>query len=204
MVPKKKEYASLREELISHQERRINILNVSLTASSGLLAINAQLESPYLPMFVLLILFSALVLIAQTEYGIQRIASYIRVVLERDNPDLNWETASFWIRKESTKPKIWDTSPILPPVLLLSAVSLAAVTMSLWLSWSDPADQTVSIVVASVWGLAWLLYLASSIRRLMFWEVDKNEASQWGDFMKEPGPKGNSPSDHEANEQATS
>ena len=99
------EYNTLREELLEHQQRRMPILSLALTASATLFAasVSNQFGSPYLPLFALVLLSSAHVQIVQTQYTVQRIAAYIRVVLEEEGKNLNlhWETGSYEIRRAS-------------------------------------------------------------------------------------------------------
>ena len=111
---------TLRAELLEHQKSRMSILSLALTASVTLFAasVSAQFGSPYLPLFALILLSSARVQITQAQYGAQRIASYIRVVLENEgkNPNLHWETGSYEIRQasRSKQKRIWNISPVSP------------------------------------------------------------------------------------------
>ena len=98
MISATEEYATLRQELMEHQGRRLNILSFAVTVSLTLFAASAQLEIALLPLLALILLHLARVQIAEAQHGVARIAAYIRVVLEAEIPALNWETGSFWIR----------------------------------------------------------------------------------------------------------
>ena len=101
MLTAKEEYISLRQELMEHQSRRLIILNVALTICLALFTASWELRIPLLSLLALIALIMARIQIAQAQYGIARIASYIRIILEADNPSLNWETGSYWIRQKS-------------------------------------------------------------------------------------------------------
>jgi hypothetical protein len=118
------------------------------------------------------LLFFARVEIARIHYGIQRIASYIRVVLEEDgkNPNLRWENASYDIRlasvgklddqrtrtieleeqaqerKEGTnKPGeklLWDVSTLYPMDRILYTSGWLAFLLATFLPWLPQPQST--------------------------------------------------------------
>ncbi len=101
-VTQKEEYDSLRQELLEHQTRRLTILNVAITICLALFAASVQFNILFLPLLALVVLYVARVQIAEAQYGVARISAYIRVMLELDNPDLNWESGSLWIRQSGS------------------------------------------------------------------------------------------------------
>ena len=76
MADRRDEYNSLRQELLDHQNRRMSILGLALTASAALFATGVQLKNPLLPLLALLLLYLARIQVVQTHSAIQRIASY--------------------------------------------------------------------------------------------------------------------------------
>lgn len=99
MVSKEAEYTSLREELIAHQSRRETVLSIGLAATAALIAVGVEQGSTYTLLLVLFILFAVHLQITDIHAGIQRIATYLRVVHEGEGSDLRWETASYLIRR---------------------------------------------------------------------------------------------------------
>jgi hypothetical protein len=135
-VSKEAEYQSLRQELLEHQSRRLPILEMALGASAALFAAGLQLSNPYLPLIALFLLHSARVQIAQAVYGVQRIATYLRIMHEADDPQLNWETASYEVRRATQNEQaasrgLWNIAPILPMDNLILLASLAALALAL-------------------------------------------------------------------------
>lgn len=202
------EYNTLREELLDHQQRRMPVLSLALTASATLFAasVSAQFGSPYLPLFALVLLSSARVQIVQTQYTVQRIASYIRVVLEEEgkNPNLHWETGSYEIRKASiSNPKrkrIWDVSPVTPIEWILFLSSLVAIGLAILISlglingqgsiiWPPPLVFYISLGATVLWLIFWLRY-NRKVDELQSMQVDKEEAEFWRKFKSSiQGPK---------------
>jgi hypothetical protein len=180
MSIKETEYATLRQEILEHQKMRMSVLSLALTASTALLATGLELNNPYLPLSGLLLVHSARVQIAQIHYSIQRIASYIRVVLEENEADLNWETASYQIRLASVQGRrqIWNVSPLSPidGMLLLSGVALALTAVVV--AWPISYARYMTIVGTLMWSGAWLWY-SRRLRELRTMKVDQNEADFW-------------------------
>jgi hypothetical protein len=191
------EYNSLREELLEHQRSRMPVLSLALTASVTLFAasVSTRFGSPYLPLFALLLLSAARVQIIQIQYGVQRIASYIRVVLENDgaSPDLRWETASYRIRHASASKRklrrIWNIFPLTPIDWTLFCISLAAIALAIAISLNQmagaapvpiplPRSFYVSAAVAVAWSGFWL-YCNRKAAELHSMKVDENEAEFW-------------------------
>lgn len=150
MPSQKDEYESLRQELLDHQNRRVTILSLALTVSAALFATAVQFRNPYLPLFALPLIQAARVQINQTHYAVQRIASYIRVMLEEGNPDLNWETASYAIRRASVgkQKQIWNISPLSPLDGIVSAAGFGAAALAIVLSLL-PEQQALTLTTLS-------------------------------------------------------
>jgi hypothetical protein len=192
------EYNTLREELIEHQKSRTAILSLALTASATLFAasVSEKFGNPYLPLFALILLSSARVQITQTEYGAQRIASYIRVMLEEEgnNPDLHWETGSYEIRRTSIsqQKRVWNISPVTPIEWILSLTGLVAIGLAMLISlglingqgltvFSLPLSFYVSIGSSLVWLIFWIRY-GKNVAELQSMQVDEKEAAFWRKF----------------------
>lgn len=187
MLASKEEYQSLRTELMEHQSRRLPILGTTLTIATALLGAAAGLHSPYLPLLTLLIVHSARVQLVQAHYGVQRIAAYLRIMHEADNPELNWETGSYRIRLTSLRQSrrhsqgaIRRIVPGSPLDALLFLTNAAAIAVSLALS----TDQ-VALCVAGAAGVAalvlWLGY-GWTIRDLYSMAAERREAEFWRRF----------------------
>lgn len=202
MTLKGAEYNSLRQELLDHQNRRGTILNLALTASAALFAAGLQVQNPLIPLSALPLLYLARMQIVQTHSAIQRIATYICIVLEQDDPDLNWETASYEIRHDSiaTEGKgIRNISPLRPIDLFLFTCSLIAIVLALVIllvllfrpvssvssqsapAWPMQVYFAVTGIATLVWALAWLLF-ESRVRELEKMTIDKREAEYWEAF----------------------
>lgn len=95
------EYLSLRQEIMDDQGRRETAIALVMSAAAVLLAAGLNSGEPLVILTVLPLLFVAQVQITHIHFGIQRIAAYIRVMHEEENPDLNWETASYIMRSYS-------------------------------------------------------------------------------------------------------
>jgi len=194
------EYNTLREELLEHQQRRMPILSLALTASATLFAasVSQQFGSPYLPLFALVLLSSARVQIVQTQYTVQRIASYIRVVLEEEgkNPNLHWETGSYEIRRASIskrkRKRIWNVSPVTPVEWILLLSSLVAIGLAVLISlgfingqgsiiWPPLPPFYISAGATVIWLVFWLRY-NRKVDELQSMQVDDKEAEFWRKF----------------------
>lgn len=177
------EYNTLRQELLADQTSRISVLNLALTASGILLGASVQLTNPYLPLFSLLLLFTARVHITQIDYGIQRIASYIRVMIEEENPELNWETASYSIRRASLgkQKKLWNASSLSPFDNILFFSGAVSALLALSLSWSSTITFYISLAVAALWLVFWLWY-SIKVRELRLMKIDDREADFWRSY----------------------
>jgi hypothetical protein len=192
------EYNTLREELLEHQKSRMPILSLALTASATLFAasISAQFGSPYLPLFALILLSSARVQIIQAQYGAQRIASYIRIILEEEgvNPNLHWESGSYEIRQASRlkEKRIWDISPVTPIEWILFLSSLVAIGLAIFISlglingkasifWPPSLPFYISVGSAVVWIVFWIRY-SKKVTELQSMQVDQKEAAFWRKF----------------------
>ena len=97
MATMKDEYITLRAELLEHQSRRLTIINLALIITSAILAATTEIRNPYLPLFAILILHSARIQLIHANEGVQRIATYIRIMHEEDDLELHWETGSYKI-----------------------------------------------------------------------------------------------------------
>jgi hypothetical protein len=200
MTTASEEYNTLREELLEHQRSRMPVASLALTASATLFAasVSAQFGSPYLPLFALVLLSSARIQIVQTQYGVQRIASYIRIVLEEEgkNPNLHWETGSYEIRRASIskrkRKRIWDISPVTPIEWILFLSSLVAISLAVLISldfingqgsiiWPPPLPFYISVGAAVVWLAFWLRY-NRKVNELQSMQVDDKEAEFWRKF----------------------
>lgn len=192
------EYNTLRAELLEHQKSRTPILSLALTLSVTLfgVSVSTQFGNPYLPLFALVLLSAARVQITQAQYGAQRIASYIRVIIENEgkNPDLHWETGSYEIRRTSiTKRKrVWNLSPVTSIDWILLSCSLVAIGLALSISlglisgheltpWPFHLSFFISVGSAILWLLFWLLY-NKRVAQVQLMEADDKEAQFWRNF----------------------
>lgn len=180
------EYMTLREELLQHQERRLPILGVALTVAVGLCGTALELTNPYLPLGALFLLFSARIQLAETQYGVQRIAAYVRVMHEENNDELNWETGSYKIRKDSARKKspLWRIVPFSALDLLLFGTGVVACATSIALAYSQAFDgRHICSAAAAVWLVLWMLYSVKT-RALATMRVDEIEEASWKKYKK--------------------
>jgi hypothetical protein len=186
MITSKEEYQSLRQEIIDHQNRRLPTLSVALTLSTALIATGLQLSNPYLPLFALLVLHSARVQLVQIHAGIQRIAMYIRVVLEETNPELHWESGSYFIRSRSLEKRapIRDISPLRPIDDLLFLSGIASVVVTLILSWPPSIPFYISAGISILWLALWFWYGRNRVDEWEKMRADDKEAAKWEDFKE--------------------
>lgn len=199
MPDKSDEYNTLRQELLDHQNRRGSILNLAVTSSAALFAFGAQLHNPLVPLLALPLLYLGRIQVIQTHSAIQRIAAYIRIMLERDNPELNWETGSYSIRLNSASPSEKGSLNISPlrsidsfllvcsvvaialPVLILLFDSGSPLTLQSAFQWPALGHVAIIGIAALIWAIAWI----TSGRRVTELEkmaVDKREAVFWREF----------------------
>lgn len=201
MVAQDKEYTSLRQELLEHQSRRLTILNVVLTICIALFAAGVQLQIKLLPLLALILLHMARVQIAEAQYGVARISSYIRIVLEPDNPLLNWESGSFWIRKDSltTKTKedsankIWNIYPLAHLDWFIFWTSLIAIAISViqslpgdfrqWLAVPTIYYHIMNAFATIIWIVLWIVY-SGRFKDLATMNADEKEGRKWEDYKK--------------------
>jgi hypothetical protein len=183
------EYNSLREELLEHQKRRIPFLSLALTASVTLFAVTASKDfrNPYLPLFALLLLHSARVQLTETEYGIERIASYIKIMHEDESKDLHWETGSYAIRHASLQKhkeisSVFYVSPLESTLLLTSAVALF---LSVFLAWSRSGlyslDFVFTFCAIPFWVALWFWY-SFKVKKLRTLDFYNKESEFWRKF----------------------
>ena len=205
MVDKAHEYDSLRQELLDYQKGRSTTLSLTLTVVAALLGAGAQFSNPLLPLSALLVIFLARIQVAQSHASVQRIASYIRIMFEKDSENLNWETGSYCIRRASIASSrdgtqaISHNSPLLPVDWFLFACSVVAIVLAGFIAVftptpSPPAQPTllwppviyfgVIGFTTLVWGAAWWRY-GQTIRNLEKMVVDDREAEFWEKFKKE-------------------
>lgn len=210
MASRSDEYTSLRQEIIDHQDRRESILALVATVTVALVAAGVEFDKPFLSLAAILLLFAARVQITHIHYGIQRIAAYIRVMHEEENPELKWETASYLIRsysrgrqpalqaKRSTNAidpelnkRIRNVSSILPMETLLLLMGVLAGLLAVYLYWSlgQPAWSLVSLVVLGMWGAAWFWY-QRRWQSLFNMDVEDDEAEVFRQLFKGPKRKG--------------
>ncbi|MCB9423193.1 MAG: hypothetical protein H6667_25570 [Ardenticatenaceae bacterium] len=196
MSYKQAEYESLREELISHQSRRESVLSIGLTLAMALVAGGIEFKNPYLLLAVLLIVFAIRVQITHIHAGIQRIATYLRVVHEEDNPDLNWETTSYHIRSSSLqnqspqigKFKILITPAFSPMEYLLGLTGVVSVIAATLIIQPKNTQMTlITLIVGGAWLLAWLVY-GYRTRELRSMVTEEAEARLFRDILKRAKP----------------
>lgn len=183
---RKEEYESLRQELLQHQERRLPILNLMLVVAVGLCGTALELQNPYLPLGALLLLFSARIQLAETQYGVQRIASYLRVLHEENNLELNWETASFAVRRASLQKQspLWNVVPFSPLDAVLFVTSFVANVIAISLALAYPVyNLYICAFVGLIWLVLWIWY-GRKTRTLLSMQVDKAEEDFWRAYKR--------------------
>jgi len=157
-----------------------------LAVAVGLCGTALELNNPYLPLGALLLLFSARIQLAETQYGVQRIASYLRVMHEEDNPELNWETASYTVRRASLNEQslLWHIAPFSPLDALLFVTGLIANAIAIVLTLNYPTYNFYICVFA---GLAWLvswMWYGRKTRTLLSMQVDQAEENFWRTYKR--------------------
>lgn len=195
------EYNSLRQELIQHQERRLTILGLAVTATAALIAagLNENFRSAFVPLSSLMVLFSARVLITEAQYGIKRISSYIRVVLEDEgeNPALKWETGSYKSRertRDERKHYSGDISALASFDNVLFGISLVAITMAIYISWptslkcleNTSLEFWLTVGFTPFWLLLWFYYRHRRVNELINGDFELREAEFWRLFKQQP------------------
>jgi hypothetical protein len=210
MTTSSDEYNALRDEVLKHQERRLFVLNLALTAVVGLFVAGFQFANFVFPLLVLPIMFVARMQIATIDHAVQGISSYIRIIHEsRDGELPKWETALYYARQRALNEKgrkLLRTSTISTMDLLLGMSSVAGLLLALGLEWAFPPEKiapplalpsnagwlwssavfTSGIgIVALVWVVLWVWYYFRQIRPLVNREVEEVNAKTWKDFKKE-------------------
>lgn len=168
MVSREAEYTSLREELIAHQSRRETVLSIGLTAVVALIVIGIEQSNPYTLLLVFFILFSVHMHIIDIHAGIQRIATYLRIVYEGEGSQLRWETASHLIRHAEMgrqRAQKWRRLIFITPVFssmeyLLGFIGLTSLIIAVSIARTQP-DPALAISLLSggigltIWGVYW-------------------------------------------------
>ena len=191
------EYNSLRQEILGHQTNRLTILSLGLTISVTLFAAGIQFEKPFIPLIALLILFASRIQIVHAHAGIQRISSYIRVVLEEKDPGLKWESASYFIRQKSIEGAsgVRNISPLLPIEILLSATGAIAIALGFYINELTPSmifgypSVAYVIAISVIWLVFWIYYSLTRILELENMKIDENEAHLFIEFSKKTSKK---------------
>ena len=86
------EYQSLRNEILDNSNRQLNIVNLALGATVVLIGYGVDKSSSLTILAPLLLLALAQLQLVRSVYTILRIASYIRLFIESDDDNYNWET----------------------------------------------------------------------------------------------------------------
>lgn len=168
MVDQSDEYNSLRSEIIQHQNRRDQLMNLGLTASIALLGIGSQLQNPFIPLLTLLLVFLVRVQLTQIQFGIERIATYIRVAIESDNPALRWETISYEMRSLERSGRIGlKVSSAVAINGILTLVGLSSVILAFVFSNWDPLGVGIALVAGLTWLIVWIVYGAAHKRQAL-------------------------------------
>ncbi|MCA9875265.1 MAG: hypothetical protein KDE56_06850 [Anaerolineales bacterium] len=192
MTNKQAEYDSLRTELISHQSRRESAMSIGLTLSIALIAAGIELKNPYILLSVLLILFAIRVQITHIHSGIQRIATYLRVAHEENNPDLNWETTSYQVRLaslENQSPRVGKMSifvtPAFSPMEYVIGLTGIVAIVAAWFNAQTVSNQTwrMVLIAGGIWVVAWIIY-GFRTRQLHSMKMEENEAQSFREILQ--------------------
>lgn len=194
MSEKQAEYVSLREELISHQGRRESVLSIGLTLTIALIAAGLELKNPYVLLSALLILLGIRVQITHIHSGIQRIAAYLRVVHEENNPDLNWETTSYQVRRATLKnqsPRFWKFEFLVAPAFspmeyllgLTGIVSIVAALFVAQTAQSKSTQTTYLVLILSAIGVIFWFGYGYRTRHLRSMKIEESEAQLFRDIV---------------------
>lgn len=186
----KDEYNSLRQEILNHQNNRLTVLGLALTATTALIASGMELKNPSIPLVAPFLLLAARIQIVQIHAGIQRISSYIRIILEDKNPELNWEKASYFVRSNSIKKgaSVRNISSINPIDSLLFITGIASNILAICLAFPAPPVQqgfdpfTVTYVISILWLGAWIYYSYTKVREWANMTAEEREAKKWIEF----------------------
>jgi len=185
----KDEYNSLRQEILNHQNNRLTVLGLALTATAALIASGMELKNPSIPLVAPFLLLAARIQIVQIHAGIQRISSYIRIILEDKNPELNWEKASYFVRSNSIKKNasVRNISSIKPIDSLLFFTGIASNILAIYLAFPDPVQLgfvlfAVTCGISVLWLGAWIYYSYTKVREWANMTAEEKEAKKWIEF----------------------
>ena len=191
MATVRDEYNSLRQEMLSHQNNRLTVLSLALTASAALIAAGMELKNPLLLLVVPFLLLAARVQIVQLHAIIQRISSYIHIMLEDQSSELNWETASYEVRSTSIKKgtSVRNISSLKAIDNLLFITAIVSNVFAIYLDWLLPAAERlvpriVTWAIPPLWLVVWVIYGNIRVREWNNMTADKREAEQWIEFRE--------------------
>jgi hypothetical protein len=191
MATSKDEYNSLRQEILNHQNNRLTVLGLALTATAALIAAGIQLKNPYLPLVASFVLSAARMQLVYIHAGIQRISSYIRIILEDRNPELNWERASYYVRSSSIKKgaPVRNISSLRPTDNLLLYTGLGSNVLSLYLACPTSIQQSrtpisIALAVFVLWFGIWIYYGYTQVHEWNNMSAEDREAEKWIEFRK--------------------
>ena len=87
------EYQSLRQEILEQFNREFNTISIGLSSAVVIVGYGITQKSPYLFFVPLLVLALTLIQFTQSHYTILRIATFIRVCIEKREGEIkSWKT----------------------------------------------------------------------------------------------------------------
>ena len=134
---------------------------------------------------------AARIQLVEIHAGIQRISSYIRIILEDGNPELHWETGSYFARRSSITEgtSIRNISTLTPTDRLLFWTGFASNVVAVYLAGLYFTQQNLILfdIIAIVfieWWVTWYLYGRSRVREWNNMIGEDREAAKWIEFRK--------------------
>lgn len=92
VAPEMSEYSALRAEIISKQEKKMEVQLHMYVLYGTLLTLGIETSNRYFLLLTYLIIIPYQVMINNCEWNVSRISTYISIFYEEDNPAMKWES----------------------------------------------------------------------------------------------------------------
>lgn len=160
------EYKSLRTEILQKLNQELRFVSFSFAATTVILSFAFTQESSLLFLVPLLVLTLVLFQLNDSAHSLVRITVYIRVFLESNDPDLNWETTIYELRdKLRRQPFPADAEPrifrriVRSPLFGTLSHEVAAIALGF-----------ISILLAALYVDSWYEYVLCGVVAV-FWVI---------------------------------
>jgi len=174
------EYESLRQEILEDRQREFNILSLSLTTVAALIgfSFSTMPREPFMFLTPLPILTVALFQLKNVLYSSLTKAVHIRIVIESQDPSLNWEQCINDYRDmlRSKARRGFPLFQISAHMMVLIVMGVSCIVMALY--FSDRQYQPLSLAVLFAWVL-FSVYINRKIQYAVSGKYEREVEKKW-------------------------